>query len=51
MDKIKLWLRLKRYTINLWVSFISSLTTKKFSCSDALEDYKDKRTKYHMKNG
>jgi hypothetical protein len=41
------YIRAKQYSISIWNCFLKSLAKNNFECNDALEDYKQKRSKYH----
>jgi hypothetical protein len=41
------YIKAKQYSISIWNCFLKSLAKNNFECNDALEDYKQKRSKYH----
>lgn len=45
--RLSIYLKAKKYSIELWNSFLMSLAKNNFSCYDALNDYKEKRKIYH----
>ncbi len=47
--QLSIYLKAKKYSIELWNSFLLSLAKNKFSCYDALDDFKEKR-KLHYQN-
>ena len=43
------YIKAKQYSLSIWNCFLKSLAKNNFQCENALEDYKQKRSKYHAK--
>ena len=43
------YIKAKKYSIDIWNTFLNSLAKNNFDCENALEDYKHQRQQYHAK--